>query len=1287
MKIDTIKIENIRSYDNQTIPLDNGITVITGPNGSGKSSSLEAMFIALYGNKAIVAKDQKVGDFINNASNDGGCEVQFKHLGHDYTIERKYGINNQGNASNKKSLLKKDGNFLAEQFKDTYAEICDILNMDENAFRNCVYIRQGEIDILINASPAERQKMIDDLLQIGVLEDYHSRSKNALTSVKRMVRDVENIIKTKTSEIKEIEDKNPNQQLAALKNKETELSTQLQELQKKKDLIEERKSQILTQISNYEKDIKDKTDIESKMDESKKQRSKLNDEIKELTSRINEIYAEIENLKNTIDDLCQKIEISDVTLEDIDDVTDSFEKSVNNAYQKATNTQSQIDNIVQDIESKEKQQTKSNEDISKLNESINDTNEKINEYRLGINKREDEKKTIEERISDIYQKYSINSLDELKEYAKKTKLNEDEALKTLNEIKSKGQSLSNNLESHKKQESDVQEQIKEENNRQTEISNQIEEAQNKITENQSKINENEQQIKEKTSSIRTIMEKNNLDSDVDISNESLAKIQNALTEERIEINGNQTEISNQIVSLKKEQDSCENQELEINEQITEENNRLTEISNQIEEAQKKIAENQSKINENEQQIKEKTSSIRTILEKNNLDSDVAISNESLSKIQNALTEERIEINSSKTEISNKIDLLEKQKDKEQDLLEQGICPTCNQKIDSKHFHENINETTNEINSLSEKLSEVQNKLDRNKYQTESIQNAISIYSKIKNLQSEIESFEIQIDASKQNLEKLQNTYSESTDKIQILQNKAKHFHDRINEIIDERNELSDKLTNIKGRLDENKNKSESIQSALSVHSTINGLQSDIETLKVKIDSTKQNMENLQKTYSESIDKLQKLKEKEGSIQDAIHEIGKQITDVNEKIQAHEIEYNKRKDIHAEYERVVESLSADFSRKDVLKSEIKGFNENIENLNLVINQNKHNIAELKKAINDTKDQISRLSEQKQSLEVQKEHEDNEYSAEKEKYSTARSIRTHLQKVESCKSEIANKNNQIQNKNSTINVYINQITEYKENINKIKERIANIKIEDLRSRLNDFKDASTKHTEKIKDINNENNDLQQQIGNVNTSLERLDELKTEREKLNNELDYLSTISEDVEILDTTYMQTRTEIRAKNINTLNKYINEMFNLMSIDSAYSHVMLDHDYNIQIFKKDGTPLDPKQLSGGERAILNIVFRCAIYRLLAHGFSSESSESLPPIIMDEPTTFLDREHVKQLIQLLDTMKSLGVNQILVVTHDDTLIDAADTVYRVEKDSTTNISKMYKTAEAKLDFAV
>jgi exonuclease SbcC len=66
---------------------------------------------------------------------------------------------------------------------------------------------------------------------------------------------------------------------------------------------------------------------------------------------------------------------------------------------------------------------------------------------------------------------------------------------------------------------------------------------------------------------------------------------------------------------------------------------------------------------------------------------------------------------------------------------------------------------------------------------------------------------------------------------------------------------------------------------------------------------------------------------------------------------------------------------------------------------------------------------------------------------------------------------------------------------------------------------------------------------------------------------------------------------------------------------------------------------------------------------------------MPPLILDEPTVFLDSGHVSKLVDLVESMRDLGVEQILVVSHDEELVGAADDLVRVEKDPTTNRSSV------------
>lgn len=200
----------------------------------------------------------------------------------------------------------------------------------------------------------------------------------------------------------------------------------------------------------------------------------------------------------------------------------------------------------------------------------------------------------------------------------------------------------------------------------------------------------------------------------------------------------------------------------------------------------------------------------------------------------------------------------------------------------------------------------------------------------------------------------------------------------------------------------------------------------------------------------------------------------------------------------------------------------------------------------------------------------------------------------------------------------------------------------------------------------------NELSRQEGKLEADISRLSTLEKDLQLMINQKKYLERVYEEGRSLEDMYKRLRTELRLKNIDALDSLMNEIFSLMYTNNAYARIELDQDYNFTVYEKDGTPLEPKLLSGGERAIFNLVLRCAIYRLMSMGRGNDSID-LPPLIMDEPTVFLDRGHIHQLIKLIDMMRNVGVGQILIVSHDESLIDSADLVFSVEKDPVTNIS--------------
>jgi exonuclease SbcC len=214
------------------------------------------------------------------------------------------------------------------------------------------------------------------------------------------------------------------------------------------------------------------------------------------------------------------------------------------------------------------------------------------------------------------------------------------------------------------------------------------------------------------------------------------------------------------------------------------------------------------------------------------------------------------------------------------------------------------------------------------------------------------------------------------------------------------------------------------------------------------------------------------------------------------------------------------------------------------------------------------------------------------------------------------------------------------------------------------------------ETLEELAARRDDLQGEIGAVENELEELESLREHRETLRERVDALESLRTETEEMEALYADLRAELRTRNIEHLERLLNETFDLVYENDAYARIELDDAYELTVYQKDGEALDPEQLSGGERALFNLSLRAAIYRLLAEGI--EGAAPMPPLVLDEPTVFLDSGHVSRLVDLIDAMRELGVEQIVVVTHDEELVGAAEEVLAVEKDPTTNRSRVEKT---------
>ncbi len=132
----------------------------------------------------------------------------------------------------------------------------------------------------------------------------------------------------------------------------------------------------------------------------------------------------------------------------------------------------------------------------------------------------------------------------------------------------------------------------------------------------------------------------------------------------------------------------------------------------------------------------------------------------------------------------------------------------------------------------------------------------------------------------------------------------------------------------------------------------------------------------------------------------------------------------------------------------------------------------------------------------------------------------------------------------------------------------------------------------------------------------------------------------------------------IRARARPLLEKTTRDLFERFNL--AYSDIKIDDDYNISVLGPSGEQ-DIDQISGGERVALAIALRLAIAQVL--------SGKIETVIMDEPTTHLDEERRKELVNILNSFFREGgriIPQMLIITHHSEIEEVADIVYSVKK---------------------
>ncbi|GAB4446357.1 MAG: hypothetical protein Kow0031_29020 [Anaerolineae bacterium] len=232
-----LKLRNFMAYRDTSLSF-NGIhlAALTGHNGAGKSSLLDAITWAIWG-KARARRDDEL---IRLGQSEMEVELTFGLSDNVYRIVRKRESSGRGR-SNLSLHVEDAGGWrtLTEtSLRATEAKINALLRLDYDTFINSAFLLQGRADEFTTKRPAERKKILSDILGLEIYDRYAEQAKQQAAQNEQEAR----IIEARMQDIERELAKEPEYraQLAAAERDIATVSREKTEAEQTLDLLRER---------------------------------------------------------------------------------------------------------------------------------------------------------------------------------------------------------------------------------------------------------------------------------------------------------------------------------------------------------------------------------------------------------------------------------------------------------------------------------------------------------------------------------------------------------------------------------------------------------------------------------------------------------------------------------------------------------------------------------------------------------------------------------------------------------------------------------------------------------------------------------------------------------------------------------------------------------------------------------------------------------------------------------------------------------------------------------------
>ena len=275
----TLKLANFMSYGADVPALDFSqvhTACISGANGHGKSTLIDAMTWALWGRTRAAGND----DLVRTGEREMSVEFTFDMADQRYRVRRLYRLPTGRSRSGKPVLEFQvragDGDWHAlsgVSLTETQQIIRDVLHMDYDTFINSALLLQGHADEFTSQRPADRKKVLATILGLEYYDRLEDRARSKGREQETLRAGLAGVIGSLDEELGSREEQErglaaARGELSGLDGWVSEARTGLEELRRRKDLLDGQQAQLAQlqqgmqrsrqQVANWNREIEER---------------------------------------------------------------------------------------------------------------------------------------------------------------------------------------------------------------------------------------------------------------------------------------------------------------------------------------------------------------------------------------------------------------------------------------------------------------------------------------------------------------------------------------------------------------------------------------------------------------------------------------------------------------------------------------------------------------------------------------------------------------------------------------------------------------------------------------------------------------------------------------------------------------------------------------------------------------------------------------------------------------------------------------------------------------------